>query len=67
MINEVLLLKTGWGIPKLGINRAVFAPRTQIGTNCLGDRFQSLPEFKLLKFGFRSKTTLSLLAGCQLR
>jgi len=57
MINEVLLVKTVWGIPeeKFSINRAVFASRIWIGTNCLGDRFQSLPEFKLLKFGFRRK------------
>jgi len=69
MINEVLLVKTVWGIPeeKFSIKRAVFAYRIRIGTNRLGDRFQPLPEFKLLKFGFRSKTTLPRLADYQTR
>jgi len=67
-LNELLLVTNPWWIPKnFNIKAAVFSSKNWIGNNCLGDLFQSLPEFKLLKFGFRSKTTLPLLAGCQPR
>ena len=46
-----------WGIPEnSSIERADFVPKTWVGTNCVCELFQPLREFKLLKFGFRSKT-----------
>ena len=63
-LNELLLVTNPWAIPEnFRIKAAVFASENQIGTYCLDDMFQSLPEFKLLKFGFRSKTTLPLLVA----
>jgi len=39
----------------VGINRAVFAFTIQIGTNSVCNLFESLLEFKSLRFDFRSK------------